>query len=188
MKTHIFPIYGQGGKSVDAVLSGDGLGYMQQVLDAIPGVEAHDPIVVQPAPQYGAFSWDAGAEIARQVRKLPLMDKLVIGPCVSLGANEGPLICESLLGFRDVDLLIGIQPSMFGRKNLVPSNVIKAVCIYNPIYFMTWGLGAYLWELKPNNTRTRLIPVTSWWPHPGDNNKSVRDRVTSEVEAVRITE
>ncbi len=185
MKTHLFLMYGQGGGAVDAVLSGDGLGYIQKLADAMPDVVAHDPLLVYDRSiVQSAFTWDAGQAIYDEAQKIPVTDRLIIGG-VSLGANVAPYVASVLR--RPVELIFGIQPSMYGPKNLVSSNIRRAVCIYNPIWFMTGGLGAYYWRVMPGNSQTEMLYQYSYWPHPGDNNSGVRNRVLQEIKAVATT-
>jgi lysozyme family protein len=91
--------------------------------------------------------------------------KIIVGGD-SLGANEAPRIAASTK--HNIDLLFGFQPSEWGEHIQVPANVAEAVCIYNPTWIQTIGLGHYPWSLAPGNKRTKLSLIPIEAPHPDD--------------------
>jgi hypothetical protein len=167
-----FISYGQGGAVVDSVLAGDGIGRLVQRIRSL-GVDA------APRP----FGWDQYESTAAAIKQLPPEHKIIIGGA-SLGANMAPWIAAAVYP-RPVDLIFGIQPSLYGGKYPISKNVRNALCIYNPVWLMTLGLGAYQWQRDTINHSTVLTTRSSYALHPGDNVNAVQDAILAEVRAVK---
>lgn len=78
---------------------------------------------------------------------------------------------------RRVDLAFGFQPSDYGvhatnsnNQNYVPipPNVVTAMCVYDPMWFDTFGFGHCPWALAPRNTATKLLTKEIRAGHPDD--------------------
>lgn len=160
--------YGQGGAMLDAFLSFDGTGQLNQ---RVRGLGCDAP---------GPFEWDQPYTIAAKIKALPADTKIVVGG-TSLGANEAPRV-GALVGARTIDFMFGIQPSMYGVKNLITPNVKRATFFYNPPWFpIGLGLGSYQWQAAPGNRRTVITPCQTYAPHPGDNVGWIHDAIVSEI-------
>lgn len=165
-KVVAFVSYGQGGAAVETVLSaGNGTAALVKRMKAL-GVDARGP-----------FNWYQYEDLAAQVAKVPADAAVIVGG-TSLGANMAPWIAAKAR--RPVDLLFGIQPSLYGSPNLVASNVLRALCVYNPS-IISLGFGAYCWQRTPQNHNTVLTARVSYAPHPGDNVETVQGWVLDEV-------
>lgn len=75
----------------------------------------------------------------------------------SLGGNNGPELAAAFDGKRTIDFLAGFQPSSYGAHTTVPKNVKVAICIFNPNWIITFGLGDYEWVLAPDNDATIML-------------------------------
>jgi lysozyme family protein len=141
--------FGMGGASLDPA---GGEAYLVQRCQAIGIDTRHSP-----------YQWNDLQTIANDIS---LSNTKVIVGGDSLGANSAPHIAA--LTKNNIDLLFGFQPSNWGEKVLVPANVAVAVCIYNPVWFETLGMGNYPWALAEGNHRTKLIVYPIEAPHPDD--------------------
>ena len=122
--------------------------------------------------------------ITDAIMKLPKETIVIIGGD-SLGGNDGPLIAAALkTANRKVDYLFGFQPSVWGEHTVVTSNVVKAVCIYNPVWLETFGLGDYPWPLDEGNTTTELKLIEAEDAHPGDNDVAMQNIIFSDIKAL----
>lgn len=171
-RTVAFISYGQGGWLVDLLLSANGIGKLHRRVAAL-GVDA------------GAVprKWWEYRKIADEIADLPDDVKVVIGGA-SLGANMAPWIAATVHP-RPVDLVFGIQPSLYGTRNPVSKNVKRALCIYNPSALITGGLGAYRWELAPGNKATALVVKESNAVHPGDFVEWIQVAILDEIKKVQ---
>lgn len=171
MNTYIAMMYGQGGQAVDIGLTGGGMDRLAKRISAL-GKDY----------QCEQFNWDQANIIAEKIKKLSSDTKIVIGG-TSLGANETPRACSYLKG-QAIDLIFGIQPSIYGAKNLVPSNVKQATFWYQP-----WGLaagiglgyGSYQWELMLGNKTTKLTSAYTFVSHPGSNSESIQSAIIEAI-------
>lgn len=84
------------------------------------------------------------------LRSVPGAKIAIIGD--SLGANNAPLYAEDQAP-RKVDFIGGFQPSLYGQGVnpasgliAVPSNVLHGMCIWDPVFADTSGLGNAHWE------------------------------------------
>lgn len=165
-----FVCYGQGGSVVGPLLAlGDGPKAIVARLRNI-GWDAT------------LHEWDDGATIAKIVQALPMSARIIIGG-TSLGANEAPntaLLCK-----RPVDMIFGVQPSAYGRRNQVPANVARALCFYNPMPLLTLGFGAYAWSRASGNKKTVLYTWQSYATHPGDTVPWIHDAIVEHARAVQ---
>lgn len=169
-KTFVAISYGQGGQGVDAVLSGGG--GIDRLASRIRSLG--------PSVECVVYNWDQAQKIYDKVKSLPNDVQIVIGG-TSLGANETPRNA-AYLAPRVVHYAFGIQPSLYGRKNLLPPNVRKALCIYNPWWAPTsFGFGSYCWSKAPGNLMTKLYTCNTYAPHPGSNVQWVQDMVVADI-------
>jgi hypothetical protein len=134
------------------------------------------------------------------------IDDLLVVIGASLGGNNGPEVATALKGHRIVDLMIGYQPSTYGMHVPVPNNVKLAICIWNPVWIITLGLGNYEWvpaddnpcsiEISkdngsswqtfrhgPNGNMLRIIE--NYDLHPGDANMTVRNYTYNVIRHLR---
>ena len=102
----------------------------------------------------------------------------------SLGANNAPYIATAIRALRGVDYLFGFQPSVWGYHSTVPRSVVQALCIYNPNWFETIGLGDYPWPLEAGNTRTKLRYITNSDTHPGDSDVAMQDEIIADIKKI----
>ncbi len=162
-------MYGQGDDAVDIALTAGGIDRLAGRVRALPGVTCD------------VMHWNEAGLIATKIKMLPDDTRVVIGG-TSLGANESPY-AASLCG-RAVDFMFGIQPSIYGRKNLVPGNVRSAWYCYQP-----WGLavgigfgyGSYQWELAPGNRITKIQSAYSFVSHPGSNDEKTQVTILDRI-------
>ncbi len=161
--------YGQGGGFVDGLLSFNGTGVLNGKIAAL-GSNVSAP---------GPYSWNESNAIASKIKGLPASTLIAIGG-TSLGANEAPRI-GAMINNRPVDFMFGIQPSLYGAKNAVTSNVKRAMFFRNPIWPITMGLGAYQWVRAAGNHSTVLIEQATYAPHPGDNVGWIHAAILAEI-------
>lgn len=166
-KVVAFVSYGQGGAALGMLLSAGGTAKLNTRIKAL-GVDST------------LWNWDQYAAIGAKIRALPADVKVVVGG-TSLGANEAPRVAAHVYP-RKIDFLFGIQPSMYGAKNQVPSNVRRAMYFYSPWWWpVTLGFGSYQWQRTLANTATVMLPQTTYLPHPGDNAESVHQPILAEI-------
>jgi hypothetical protein len=165
-KAHAFVMYGLGGATLDPSY---GEAYLVQRIKAL-GVNTH-------ASPYQYYDTQT---IANAVMAVPKGDAIVIGGD-SLGANDGPLVAQGLIGHHTVDFLFGFQPSLWGRHVQIPANVTKALCIWNSNWFQTVGLGAYEWVKAPGNNHTILEIIDRHVAHPGDSDMAMQNIVLNHI-------
>ena len=163
--------YGQGGVAVDSLLSGGGIDRLHSRIKAL-GADAPSP-----------FGWHQYQEIADRIKKLPSDTRVAVGGA-SLGANMAPWIGASV-GGRTIDFMFGIQPSLYGGKYPVTNNVKRALCIYNPIWFITMGFGAHWWPRSGGNLATAMTYQRTYAGHPGDNLDSVQNPIIAAVKKLQ---
>lgn len=163
-KVTAFFSYGQGGQAIDIALGGGGIDRLAARVRAL-GVSV------------SVHGWDQYREIADKIKKVPTDTLIVVGGA-SLGANMAPWI-GSAVGGRPIDFMFGIQPSNLGGKYSVTRNVRRALCVYNPIWFLV--LGNYWWRMDAGNSQTRITYQTSYASHPGDNWDSVQNPILAEI-------
>lgn len=161
-------MYGQGGQKTDILLTGGG------------GIDRLCRRLQVMGAKARVYTWDQAQQIMVDVKAQPVGTRIVVGG-TSLGANEAPMAATFLSG-RRVDLIFGIQPSLLGRKNLVPANVTHAMCFYAPWWnFFGAVLGNYQWQLALGNRATRLEMAYSLSSHPGSNEERVQAAIATEV-------
>jgi len=101
--------------------------------------------------------------IAATVNATPVSIKVMIAG-YSCGASELPL--DAVAVHRPVDLLAGIQASVWCGSYLLPANVAGALEVYNPTCPMTLGLGCRLYQPGPGFAGGRLTVVVRYDMHP----------------------
>lgn len=172
MRKIAFISYGQGGKPVDAALDGgtSGIDRLSARIKAL-GVETPGP-----------FGWEQFQTIADTIKKLPKTVQVIIGG-TSLGANMAPWIAAKVYP-RTVDYIFGIQPSNYGGHYDIPKNVVKALCVYNPLWFMTGGLGALSWPRAADNHTTVLTTRTKYVTHPGSNDEDTQNFILTDIKGL----
>ncbi len=102
----------------------------------------------------------------------------------SLGANNAPYIATSIRARRGVDYLFGFQPSVWGYHSTVPASVVEALCIYNPTWIETFGLGDYAWPLEGGNHRTKIRYIQNSDPHPGDSDPAMQAVIVADIKRI----
>jgi len=162
MIVKIAVVYGLGGKIFDPP---SGQAHLLDRLKEI-GIEA-------------AFYEHYDSQGVYDFMKSPAEFRGIVGD--SLGACNAPLFAQQY-GKR-VDYIAGFQPSLYGVHQPVPSNVVRAHCIYDPYWIDTGGLGAYRWELAPGNHTTKLIVTEHRGAHPDDWGYS-QDMVFHEIKSL----
>jgi hypothetical protein len=112
-------------------------------------------------------------------------DAIRMGGGSSLGCNNIAMIGLYVphLTFHGI---WGFQASDYGARakegttyDGIPSNVLFAHEVYNPIWLQTGGLGAYEWVRSPNNHKTNLYVSKRYDFHPGE---------TEQVQAMFLAE
>jgi hypothetical protein len=87
-----------------------------------------------------------------------------------------------------LDLLIGLDPTIWIKPALIPINVKKAVCYYNANWFIlvpTQLVGHAKYYLTDNNKVTNLITRTIWdWHGNVDNNPQRQAEIYSMIKAL----
>jgi hypothetical protein len=120
----------------------------------------------------GPYDQSAWQEASDDLDKRPPGD-LIGAVGYSLGANNVVEIAIEL--GRKVDFIAGIQPSFWGHGVdwsgviTVPPNVRSALCIYNPSFAATFGLG-YARYAAPQDFAGHLQLLTTDDLHPDVDN------------------
>lgn len=88
----------------------------------------------------------------------------------SLGAGSAAQYPGDVDG--PVNFAGGFQPSVYDARSHsgymdVAKNVENAVCIYNPSFIETMGLGAAQYRVAPY-AKTKLLTIQHYAPHPDD--------------------
>lgn len=87
-----------------------------------------------------------------------------------------------------VDLLIGLDPTLWIYRSPIPSNVKKAVCYYNANYFVlfpTQFVGHGKYSLTQGNKTTNLITKTIYdWHGNVDKNPQRQAEIYSMIKAL----
>ncbi len=104
--------------------------------------------------------------IADTIKRIPKKDIIFVWGS-SLGANNAPIVAN-YVNDTYINAIFGYQASRKGSRAPVPSNVLYAHEFWNPLWVMTWGLGAYKWELAPGNHVTKLVTTPRYAFHPGE--------------------
>ena len=161
--------YGLGGAAIDPA-SGE-----QQLVARLKAIGVHC--------SNSPYSWNDLQTIVDQILAAPHGIKLIVGGD-SLGANEAPAIAKAVQGKRNIDFLFGFQRSQWGVEQCgVPSNVVEALSIYNPIWIETLGLGDDPWTLEAGNDTTKLTNVPMEAAHPDDFG-AAQDMVFDRIKAI----
>ena len=121
--------------------------------------------------------------ICSEILATPAESTIIVGGD-SLGANNAPYIATAIRALRGIDYLFGFQPSVWGYHSTVPRSVVEALCIYNPNWVETMGLGDYPWPLEAGNTRTKLRYITNSDLHPGDSDSAMQDIIVGDVKRI----
>ena len=135
----------------------------------------------------GPYDQDAWQQAADDLDKRPAGDQLAaIG--YSLGANNVVEIAAEL--GRRIEFIAGIQPSFWGLgvdwsgSIMLPPNAGSALCIYNPNFAATFGLG-YARYVTPAGFTGKLQLVTTKDLHPDvDNDAGVHKLVLRGLQAI----
>ena len=164
---HCFVMFGMGGAALDP--AGGEITFVNRI-NQLKGTRVHG----------SPYQYYQTQEIANAIMLVPSTDYVVIGGD-SLGANDGPLVAQGLKGHRKVDYLFGFQPSLYGEHITVPNNVAEALCIWNPNFFTTLGLGNYEWQLDPGNTVTNLREISNNDLHPADYDVALQNVILADI-------
>lgn len=90
-------------------------------------------------------------------------DKLILGG-YSWSADNVPAIAKNC--GHQVGFLFALQPSIWYPSEPITPNVKEALCVYNPWWFETGGLGFRELTLAPGNTTTKLTIQKTHDSHP----------------------
>jgi len=128
----------------------------------------------------GPYDQDAWQQAADDLGKRPPNDVIgVVG--YSLGANNVVEISAAL--GRKLGYIAGIQPSYWGSgvdwsgNIALPANVGVALCIYNPSFAATGGLGYARYTARPGFTGKLQIQTTADLHPDVDNDAGVHGLV-----------
>jgi len=169
MATYAAVLYGMGGKTVDQILSGDGTGKLVLKMQAA-GIKAR------------LFDYHEITLVMERIKAQPAGTRIIIGG-TSLGACNSPLIGARVYP-RVVDYMFGIQPSVWGGRFDYSSNVMIARCIYNPVWLMTFGLGARVLVPAAGNAKTLVLYSTHYDLHPGDASAATHSIILHDIESL----
>lgn len=121
--------------------------------------------------------------IVNGILAAPAGTKIILGGD-SLGANNAPYIATALLGKRKIDYMFGFQPSVWGYHGTVTENVVEYLCIYNPNWLETFGLGDYPWPVADGNKITKGRYIMNSDPHPGDSDVAMQATIIKDIKRV----
>lgn len=122
--------------------------------------------------------------ICDQILATPAGSLIIVGGN-SLGANNAPYIATAIRFKRGIDYLFGFQPSVWGYRATVPPSVVEALCIYNPNWIATFGLGDYPWPLMPGNERTKMRYIQNSDLHPGDSDAAMQAVIVADITRIK---
>jgi hypothetical protein len=88
---------------------------------------------------------------------------LIVGG-YSWGADNTSIIAAK--AGRPIKYLFALQPSVYYPTSPLWSNVKEALCVYNPYWFETGGLGFRELTLAPGNATTKLVLDAESDSHP----------------------
>jgi len=88
---------------------------------------------------------------------------LIVGG-YSWGADNTSIIAAK--SGRAIKFLFALQPSVYYPTTPLGPNVKEALCVYNPWWFETMGLGFQRLTLAPGNTTTQLTMDAEHDSHP----------------------
>lgn len=95
--------------------------------------------------------------------QVPASDRLIVGG-YSWGADNTSIIAAKV--GRTVDYLFALQPSVYYPTTPLGTNVREALCVYNPWWFETFGLGFERLKLAEGNQSTHLKLIKTSDSHP----------------------
>jgi hypothetical protein len=121
--------------------------------------------------------------IANLILESPETAKIIVGGD-SLGANNAPWIGQALNGKRKIDYMFGFQPSIWGAHIELTANVTQALCIWNPTWAETFGLGYYQWQRTAGNTTTDLRYIANSDAHPGDSDVAMQNVILGDIKRI----
>lgn len=170
LPAHAFVSFGMGGAGLDPTYGERW--FVQRLRQA--GVDCADP-----------FNWSDVQLIVDQILRVPTSTKVFIFGD-SLGANEAPAIAAALRGRRKIDGMGGFQPSVWGEHVEITDNVIEAICLYNPVWVQTFGLGDYPWVRAKGNVLTNVSYIRKAEWHPADDDKTVQNAFLNMVACHRV--
>jgi hypothetical protein len=157
-------MYGMGGQ-----ITSHGMDILATKLRGIPNTVA------------SVFSYGEYLDIVLDIQKHPATDKsIVIG--YSLGANATTNVATAL-GQTPVDLLVAIDPSIWGYIYPLTGNVRKAICFHNTNHINVIGLGRL--SIGPAFDRRNLETIDIDQFHLAvDYNTHIHDAVANAVKAL----
>lgn len=118
----------------------------------------------QKYPQVGCETYRNGemnATITR-IRSMPMSAKIILLG-YSWGADNTSIIASKIS--RPVEFLYALQPSVYYPTTPLASNVKEAVCVYNPTWIDTMGLGFERLKLAEGNMTTKFSLVATTDSH-----------------------
>ena len=135
----------------------------------------------------GPYDQDEWQRAADELGKRPKADRIgAVG--YSLGANNVVEIAASL--GRKIDFIAGIQPSFWGSgvdwsgNIALPANIATALCIYNPVFAATFGLGYARFAAAAGFPGTLETVVTGDLHPDVDNDAGIHGLILRGLKAV----
>ncbi len=103
----------------------------------------------------------------------------------SLGAGSAGQYPGDVEG--KIDFAAGFQPSVYDERShggiqTIAGNIVRAHCIYDPVFAETGGLGAAHWQIAPGSA-TKLITTQHHGAHPDDWGYS-QDLIFNEIKGL----
>jgi hypothetical protein len=135
----------------------------------------------------GPYDQDDWQQAADDLGKRP-KGELIGAVGYSLGANNVIEIATAV--GRKIDFIAGIQPSYWGLGVdwsggiALPSNVSKALCIYNPYFAATFGLGYAHYAATAGFPGTLKVVVTADLHPDVDNDAGVHGLILRDLQNI----
>lgn len=130
------------------------------------GIVGLQGIIKQAYPTLNVLVYN-GARLSPVIQMLKeqvrAVDKLIVGG-YSWGADNTSIIANALP--RTIDYLFALQPSVYYPTKPLGPNVKEALCVYNPWWFETFGLGFERLRLAEGNHTTIFNLVQTSDSHP----------------------
>lgn len=120
--------------------------------------------------------------IIGELNHLQPTDKIVVGG-YSWGADNAPIICSRVP--RPIEYCFQLQPSFYYPSTPITSNVKKALCVYNPWFWETGGLGFKRGYKAEGNTVTDMQVIMAHDAHPAvDDNPVYHAMIVRAIGAI----
>lgn len=123
-------------------------------------IKAKYPDIDVPPP----FSGNDEGQVVKDIMAQPKEVPIIIGG-YSWDADNTSLIARAVFP-RTIAYLFAIQPSVYYPTVPIEDNVGEALCVYNPEWISTFGLGFQQLKLAPGNKKTKFALVATQDTHP----------------------